>query len=211
MDKLEKRYIDLSLMPKRYIFEIALTPSKKDVKAFQALAEIKSNVKDFVKKGKNLFIYSNHVGNGKTTFATKIMKEYIHQVSDVYIDYPALFINVNDFINKKKIAISNNDIRSYVEKVESNILSAKLVIFDDVGVTNISDYDSNLLYYWINYRTDNMLSSIYTSNLSPDKLKTIIDERIFSRIVNYSTCIEITDGDNRSDNTASSTQLDSNN
>lgn len=197
MERLEKRYIDMSLIPKRYLSEIALTPSNKDVKAFTEMAEIRTNIKDFVKQGKNLFIYSGHVGNGKTTWATKLMKEYIHQVSDVYIDYPALFINVNDFINKKKIAISNNDIRSYVEKVESNILSAKLVIFDDVGVTNISDYDSNLLYYWINYRTDNMLSSIYTSNLTPNKLKEVIDERIFSRIVNYSTCIEITDGDNR--------------
>ena len=152
---------------------------------------------DEIKNSQNNIVLFGSVGNGKTTWATKLMKEYIHQVSDVYIDYPALFINVNDFINKKKIAISNNDIRSYVERVESNILSAKLVIFDDVGVTNISDYDSNLLYYWINYRTDNMLSSIYTSNLTPNKLKEVIDERIFSRIVNYSTCIEITDGDNR--------------
>ena len=197
MERLEKRYIDLSLIPKRYLSEIALTPSKKDVKAFKDIAEIRTDIKDFVRQGKNLFIYSSHVGNGKTTWATKLMKEYIHQVSDVYIDYPALFINVNDFINKKKLAISNNEMRSYVEKVESNILNAKLVIFDDVGVTNISDYDSNLLYYWINYRTDNMLSSIYTSNLAPSKLKEVIDERIFSRIINYSICIEITDGDNR--------------
>ena len=42
-----------------------------------------------------------------------------------------------------------------------------------------------------------MLSSIYTSNLSPEALKSVIDERIFSRIVNYSKCIEIKDGDHR--------------
>ena len=74
--------------------------------------------------------------------------------------------------------------------------------FDDIGVTNISDYDSNLLYYWINHRTDYSLSCIYTSNLTPNKLKQVIDERIYSRIINYSKLIEITDGDNRkNDNT----------
>lgn len=187
----------MSFIPKRYLSDIQLEPSNKDLEVFKEIFSIKDNIKQFVKDGNNLFIYSSHVGNGKTSLATKLMREYIHQVSDVYIEYPALFINVNDFLNKKKTAISNNDIKAYVDKVEQNILTAKLVIFDDIGVSNISAYDTNLLYYWINYRTDNMLSSIYTSNLTPDVLKTVIDERIFSRVVNYSRCLEIKDGDHR--------------
>lgn len=197
MDKLEKRYIEMSLIPKRYLVDIPLEPSNKDLEVFKEIFSIRENIRQFVKDGQNLFVYSSHVGNGKTTIATKLMREYIHQVSDVFIEYPALFINVNDFLNKKKLAISNSDVKDYVEKVESNILSAKLVVFDDIGVSNISAYDSNLLYYWINYRTDNMLSSIYTSNLTPKSLKEIIDERIYSRVINYSKCLEIKDGDHR--------------
>ena len=202
MEQLKNLYLKQSLIPKRYLSDISLVPSKKDENAFIELNDIRINAKDFVRKGENLFIYSSHSGNGKTTWATKIMKEYVDQISDVYYNHPAIYINVNSFLNQKKIAISNKDLRDTIEEIEDNILGAKLVIFDDIGVTNISDYDSNLLYYWINHRTDYSLSCIYTSNLTPNKLKQVIDERIYSRIINYSKLIEITDGDNRkNDNT----------
>lgn len=197
MEQLENRYLKQSLIPKRYLGDISLVPSKNDVKVFERIKEIRDDIVGFVNSGSNLFLYSNHVGNGKTTLATKLMKEYIKRISDKYYEYPALFINVNDFINNKKLAISNKELSAQVDAIESNMMKAKLVVLDDIGVKSISEYDSNLLYFWINYRTNNELSTIYTSNVTPDKLKGMLDERIYSRIINYSIPLELKDGDNR--------------
>lgn len=70
-------------------------------------------------------------------------------------------------------------------------------MFDDLGVKDISQYDMGNLYYWVDERTNNMRSCIFTSNLMPKQLKQVLDERLYSRIVKYSIIKEIKDGDNR--------------
>ena len=110
---------------------------------------------------------------------------------------PALFINVSNFLNKKKLAITNRELSPEVQDLEQKILSAKLVVFDDLGVKDVSSYELNSLYYWIDERTSNLRSCIYTSNLSPQALSMILDSRIYSRVVNYSEVKEIKAGDFR--------------
>ena len=192
-------YINNSNIPKRYLQDISLRPIKEDVETFKELQDIKNNIVDFVNQGKNLFIYSSSVGNGKTTWSTKLLKEYIEQVSSIMYknNCPALFINVSNFLNKKKLAITNRELVPEVQDLEQKILSAKLVVFDDLGVKDVSSYELNSLYYWIDERTSNLRSCIYTSNLSPQALSMILDSRIYSRVVNYSEVKEIKAGDFR--------------
>lgn len=192
-------YINNSNIPKRYLQDISLRPVKEDVETFKELQDIKNNIVDFVNQGKNLFIYSSSVGNGKTTWSTKLLKEYIEQVSSIMFknNCPALFINVSNFLNKKKLAITCRELVPEVQDLEQKILSAKLVVFDDLGVKDVSSYELNSLYYWIDERTSNLRSCIYTSNLSPQALSMILDSRIYSRVVNYSEVKEIKAGDFR--------------
>ena len=192
-------YLNNSQIPKRYIEDIQLIPSIIDEGVFIELNTIKDNIKNFVDSGKNLLIYSSNVGCGKTTWATKILKEYINCNSNIKFknNCPALFINVTSFLNEKKLAITDITLQSRVYDTEQKILSSNLVVFDDIGVKNISDYDLGALYYWIDYRTNNMKSCIYTSNLLPSSLKNVLDDRLYSRIVNYSILKEIKDGDSR--------------
>ena len=186
---LENIYIKNSLIPKRYLQEIPLTPSLADEPVFIELRDIKDNIKDFVAKGNNLLICSNNVGNGKTTFATKMLKSYISQVKDKSFvnDTPALFINVNTFLNEKKLAINDKDLSEEINQIERNILSAKLVVFDDIADKSLSEYDMNTMYYWLDYRTANMKSCIFTSNQTPEQLKKTLSGKLYSRVVNYST------------------------
>jgi DNA replication protein DnaC len=192
-------YLDNSLLPKRYLKNISLIPAKVDEQVFKELNSIKLNIKDFVDKGENLLICSNNCGNGKTTWATKMIREYISSVCDIKFknNCPALFINVTNFLNEKKLAISDPEMHQRVIDVERKILTAKLVVFDDLGVKDVSQYDMGNLYYWIDERTNNMRSCIFTSNLMPKQLKQVLDERLYSRIVKYSIIKEIKDGDNR--------------
>lgn len=192
-------YLDNSLLPKRYLKNISLIPAKVDEQVFKELNSIKLNIKDFVNKGENLLICSNNCGNGKTTWATKMIREYISSVCDIKFknNCPALFINVTNFLNEKKLAISDPEMHQRVIDVERKILTAKLVVFDDLGVKDVSQYDMGNLYYWIDERTNNMRSCIFTSNLMPKQLKQVLDERLYSRIVKYSIIKEIKDGDSR--------------
>jgi DNA replication protein DnaC len=192
-------YLENSNIPKRYLSDIKLRPCQSDEQSFMELNQIKTNIKDFVANGNNLLIYSSHTGNGKTTWATKILVEYIKSIGRVIFkdNCPGLFINVSNFLNKKKIAISDLSLADEVRMIEKQIISANLVVFDDLGVKDITPYEMNSLYYWIDERTSNLKSCIFTSNLSPKILETVLDPRVYSRVINYSVLKEITGGDNR--------------
>lgn len=196
---LRDTYIKNARIPKRYLNDISLTPSKADEKTFIELNEIKKNIKDFVDKGENLLICSNQAGNGKTSWAIKLLKAYIDEVQAYGFTYdtPALFINVNSFLNEKKLGINDPEISSRINKIEKAILTAPLVVFDDIADKSLSEFDLNLLYYWLDYRTANMKTCIYTTNELPEQLKQTLNGKLYSRVVNYSQVKYITDGDNR--------------
>lgn len=196
---MEELYLTNSLIPARYKNTIPLQPAVADEQVFRELQEVRRDIRQFVKEGKNLLICSNFTGNGKTTWAIKLLKAYVESVASLGFknNCPALFINISNFLNKKKLAIGNPEIQAEVNDIESKILTAKLVVFDDLGVKDLSEYDSMNLYYWIDERTNNLLSSIYTSNLLPDQLKQLLDSRVYSRVVNYSDIKIIKDGDHR--------------
>jgi len=193
-------YIKNSLIPKRYLKDIILTPTNKDLETFRELNEIRDNIKQFVDNGNNLLICSRNAGNGKTTIAVKLLKAYINEVSELSFtnNTPALFINVNNFINDKKLAISDKTMASKINQIEKNILTAKLVIFDDIADKSLSEYDMNAMYYWLDYRTANLKSCIFTSNMLPEQLAQTLSGKVYSRVVNYSNVKYITDGDHRS-------------
>lgn len=197
---IRESYLKNSLIPKRYVNDIPLRPSKEDEKTFEELNNIKNNSVEFAKSGKNLLICSNNVGCGKTTWATKILLNFLEKTSSHNFSNqcPGLYINVSNFLNEKKLAITDKDLALKVADIEKKILKSPLVIFDDICVKNISEYDLGNLYYWIDERTSNMKCCIYTSNLLPEDLKKTIDARLYSRIVNYSIIKEIKDGDSRS-------------
>lgn len=196
---LKEIYLKNALIPLRYKKEIPLRPSKSDEDTFKELNEIKKNIKEFVDSGGNLLICSNNVGNGKTTWSIKLLKAYIDAVSNVSFknNTPALFINVNSFLNEKKLAISDPALAEKINQIEKSILSAKLVIFDDIADKSLSEYDMNSMYYWLDYRTANLKSCIFTTNQLPEQLKKSLNGKVYSRIVNYSIIKYITDGDHR--------------
>ena len=196
---LEEIYLKNALIPERYKNNIPLKPCDKDFETFKELDSIRNDIKNFVDSGKNLLICSNNCGNGKTTWSIKLLKAYIKSVRDIGFqnNTPALFINVNSFLNEKKLSISDPILLEKVRQTEKNILSAKLVIFDDIADKSLSEYDLNALYYWLDYRTSNMKSCIYTTNQLPSQLEKTLSGKVYSRVVNYSIVKLISDGDHR--------------
>lgn len=189
-------YLKNSNIPLRYIKDTVLIPTKNDENTFNELKNIEENIKEFVKEGNNLLICSNNVGNGKTTWATKLLKAYINEVQNLSFknDTPVLYINVNSFLNEKKLSISRPDLKNKVNLLEKNILESKLVVFDDIGDRDaeLTDFEFNSLYYWIDYRTSNLKSCIFTSNQLPEQMEKDLNGKLYSRIVNYSIVKVIT-------------------
>lgn len=196
---LEDTYLKNALIPERYKNNIPLKPGDTDFETFKELDSIRNNIKEFVDSGKNLLICSNNCGNGKTTWSIKLLKAYIKSVNNISFqnNTPALFVNVNSFLNEKKLSISDSVLLEKVRQTEKNILSAKLVVFDDIADKSLSEYDLNTLYYWLDYRTANMKSCIYTTNQLPSQLEKTLSGKVYSRVVNYSIVKKILDGDHR--------------
>lgn len=193
MSDLNNIYLKMACIPLRYQKDEQLKPCLSDRGAFKELRTINESIKEFVTNGENLLLCSNYCGNGKTTSAIKLLKSYINSIKVKYDNPPAIYINVPSFLNQKKLAISDKTLLPHVLKVERDIIKAKLVIFDDIGDKDLKEYDLNSLYYWIDTRTANLLSCIYTSNQAPRGLSTTLNGKIYSRIVNLSRIIEFND------------------
>jgi DNA replication protein DnaC len=174
-----------------------LIPDACDVQAFERLAEVRSNIVDFTKNGEKLYIYSETCGNGKTTWAIKLMLQYFNEMwaGNGFIKR-GIFLNVPTFLSKCKSIISKPD--AEFEDLQHSLASVDLVIWDDIAATKLSDYDYNLLLTYIDQRVVNGKANIYTGNILPDKLANYVSTRLASRICGDSAIkIELKGGDRR--------------
>lgn len=161
--------------------DLGLKPESEDRPAFMRLKNIHDDCVRFVRQNWHLNLYSNNVGNGKTTWAIKIMKNFIDTYACNY-DLDCIFINVPEFISLKKRSFSSPEAAAMFNQFEERILNARLVIFDEIASKQSSDFDEDLLYRLINHRTSNGKSTIYTSNVLPEELRKLVGERIADRI-----------------------------
>lgn len=190
---------DSALLSDKQKYRLPLYPDANgaDLDTFKLLKSIEEHIIEFVMNGKNLYIHSTITGNGKTSWAVRMIQAYILKrwpELGLY-DCPAMFINVPRFLLTLKDSISNQS--DYIDHIKKNILSSDLVVWDEVGVKTLSEYDHEHLLNLINTRLDEGKSNIYTSNLPPNELREKVGDRLYSRIVNISTDIEFVGADKR--------------
>lgn len=167
-----------------------------DKDKFEMLSNISNNIGEFVANGSNLYIHSSTCGNGKTAWAVRMLQSYIGKIwyrSD--IECRALFIHVPKFLIALKDNISNRN--EYVERVKKNVKTADIVVFDEIGTKAPSQFEHENLLSIINDRIDCGKTNIYTSNLNSTELRDVLGERLYSRVVNLSTDIELNGQDKR--------------
>lgn len=195
--KLEQLY-NLSLLSEsqRKRINLVLDSDMCDQQSFNELHNIEVNILDFVNTGQNLFLYSSNVGNGKTSWALRMMQSYINHIwPESNLVCRCLFINVPRFLLTLKDSISNNS--EYIDHIKSNVLTTDLVIWDELGVKSLTTYEHENLLNLINTRLDNNKSNVYTSNLFGQELQDKIGERLYSRVTNMSKNIQLFGKDKR--------------
>lgn len=182
-----------SNIPKRYRKNIPLLP-KDDKNAFLTLKDYQDNVLERVEQGEGLYIYSEECGNGKTTWATKIARQYIiENAFKQKHENLVYFTTVSDYLEELKQAFSTNT----TAEVEARLKRCDLLILDDIGVEKTSEWVIERLYALINYRINEEKSTIITSNLNLEELSLKLDKRIASRIKGTSIFVEFTEQDKR--------------
>lgn len=193
-----KHLVMTSRLPNKLSYPIALEPAKCDLKAFYELQKIKDNIVEFVDNGRNLYIHSKFFGNGKTTWASKIMLKYFDSIwpSNGYRTR-AIFIPVTEFFVelKQNLTLRNEDTYRLFEKIKT----VDLVVWDDIGISGVTAMDLENFYSLLNYRISAGLSNIYTGNLNEKEIKDSLGPRLLSRIWNCSVRVEFLGEDRRNE------------
>ena len=180
---------------RRYI-ALRIDADGTDRDEFLRLKDIESNIENFIENGESLYIYSSNCGNGKTAWSIRLIQSYFNNIwYKCDLNCKALFINVPRFLLALKDSISNEN--PYVEHIRKNVLSADIVVWDEIGTKAVTQFEHEHLLSLINARIDSNKSQIFTSNLEPEELREAVGERLYSRVVNLSNIIQLKGSDKR--------------
>ena len=140
--------------------------------------DIDSDYKDLVKLGmdKSLFV-TGIVGSGKTVLVATIAKEIIKNPNRMiqWVKYPTFILDIQSSFIK-------HDEATPFEKAKEVKEYPYTLIIDDLGVPKTTDFIRLVTYEVIDYRMENRLHTLITSNYSLSQIDEFIDTRISSRI-----------------------------
>ena len=183
-----KNLLVKSNIPERLQKPIQLVIPEEDRSAFAFLTTWAQNMKTHVNMGKNMVLYSANTGNGKTSWAIKLMINYFSQIwNGNGFRTRGIFVHVPTYIADKKNSISDGS--SNIARLERDMRLADLIILDDLGTNKMTEYDISLLTSLIDSRIINGKSMIVTTNCNKQELTNILGARIADRIYNTSVTV----------------------
>ena len=187
-----------SKLPKNQWKYHALRPDNEDdARAFDHLKDISDNILDIIHdetEPNNLIICSNRVGNGKTTWAIKILQSYCASIaSDCYMkdNQRVLFVPTNQFILDAKDF--NGPYRQRYYDMSALADTSDIVVWDDIGAADYSKIDYTHLLVAIDRRVFAGKYNIFTTNFTEksDAFIERVGSRLADRIWESSEVVEI--------------------
>ncbi|WP_300411136.1 ATP-binding protein [Lagierella sp.] len=141
--------------------------------------EFKDYCKNFSSSSKSLFI-TGPVGTGKTYFCNCISHELLAKnVNVVYLTSADLMKKLRNY-NLGSFEFEEKNRQDYQLIIESDLL-----IIDDLGSEQISQYNVSNLFNLINERLNKKKPVIISTNVSFSEIRELYDERIYSRLKTY--------------------------
>ena len=103
---------------------------------------------------------------------------------------PILFISCPEFLFEIREKINGRGAGNKFPLFEM-ARTVDLLILDDIGAEKPSEWVQETLFILVNYRYEQMLPTIFTSNCGLDELEERIGKRIVSRMVEMCRCISM--------------------
>lgn len=136
------------------------------------IERILSNPIGYVESGMNVTLLHSNKGTGKTYTACAIANEFIYKacMNPKWFDYEnpcTLYVNFGDWANEIRRAHQVGDSALY-EQMYINLNRMKtvsLLVLDDIGSGRITDVIRDLTYDIVNKRKEELLPTIFTSNM----------------------------------------------
>ncbi|OEH84812.1 hypothetical protein BHU72_08235 [Desulfuribacillus stibiiarsenatis] len=167
---------DYRFYAKTQIKENQLTYRDLAEKAMEASACFVYNIIENRTSDSLLFV--GKTGRGKTYLAGAIANEILEQKPSTQL----LFVVVPDLLNEIRSSYGKNTDSSEFEIMDA-ARSSEVLILDDLGAHNYSDWVKDKLYSIIDYRLQEQLPTVITTNLlDPPAMDLVLGERITSRI-----------------------------
>lgn len=181
----------------RYRKELKFDADGTDKDKFVMLKSYQLNIVDNVNRGLNLYIHSSTCGNGKSSWAIRMLQCYLESIwYSCDIDCKALFISTPRYLLALKDNISNNN--EYAQHINKYVYDCDLVVWDDIATKTATDFEKEHLLSIIDARLQSGKSNIFTSNIDTRDVSDIMGPRLASRIINNSLDIEFFGQDKRS-------------
>jgi DNA replication protein DnaC len=121
--------------------------------------------------GKNIMLQGGF-GVGKTYIAFAIVKQIVEDMAKEYKNISWEFMILSDLgVDFKNAELS-------IEKAKN----CNILIFDDIFEEQMNKYTSLKFYNLVNYRYNNNLPTIFTTNMDLKTMKEVVSERVADRI-----------------------------
>ena len=160
---------------------------------------------------RNLYLWSEEKGNGKTSTAAALLNEYMFASWRSSVKNratipqpPAYFLDVNSFqtlynrFNRQGVSREITEEASQRYYSEMDVAkTAPFLVMDDIGVRSATEAFRADLHEVINYRMVKNLPSIYTSNLPLADMEQVFDERLYDRMRDKTIVLKFSGGSKR--------------
>ncbi|UWG98872.1 ATP-binding protein [Dehalobacter sp. DCM] len=145
--------------------------------AQKALKAAKEFVKNVQKNPHEVgLLLTGTVGSGKTYLAASIANVLIENQQKL------LFLIVPDLLDELRATFNKNS-----ENTEYDLLdiarTVPILILDDLGAHNYTEWSRNRIYSILNYRMNEQLPTIITTNLDFNEIEHYLGERTCSRLL----------------------------
>jgi len=162
-------------------FRIEYYDGKHRERALSALQGARDFGRDYMQdRPSQGIMFTGDVGSGKTFLAAAIANELLDR------GVQARFLVVPDLLDDLRTAMLHNtgDSREMDDvALLRSIRQVDVLVLDDLGVHNYTEWTCNKLYSLLNFRLNNQLPVIITTNLKMSELDEYLGERTTSRIV----------------------------
>lgn len=172
-------------------FELSFYKSDEEVfrRMEYNLEMAKKFAEGFGKDSKNLLLIGK-TGTGKTHLSTAIAKTVIEK------GYEVLYDSAQNIVSAFEQDRFKSGYGPYEPKGDK-YLECDLLILDDLGTEFVNQFTVSCLYNLLNTRINKGLSTVISTNLSPEELSSKYEDRIYSRIVGCDSQILLFGGSDR--------------